>query len=209
MFVYLRLSNATDNIRYKNRCRHIHGHTHNTRRLKYIYTHGRTVFSSSYYGEIRLLNLTAQIESQKLWVQLNPNVGCWIKSLNHSQKVFRLWFKFQLRLRFAHHCVRNPNTSQREPSLLPNSESAIRFTIGSTVLPFWVFPGWHFAHSERNGAVGLVNGSVGTVTSLDTRPALMVLLCTSCTSSYAQLYRKKRRLQPHWAPWQDSYRHVP
>jgi len=38
----------------KNRCRHIHGHTHNTRRLKYFYTHSRTVFSSSYYGWCRL-----------------------------------------------------------------------------------------------------------------------------------------------------------
>jgi len=38
----------------KNRRRHIHGHTHNTRRLKYIYTHSRTVFSSSYYGWCRL-----------------------------------------------------------------------------------------------------------------------------------------------------------
>jgi len=39
--------------------------------------------------------------------------------------------------------------------------------IGSTVTPCWVFPGWHFAHSDRNGPVGLVNvvnGSVGTVT---------------------------------------------
>jgi len=36
------------------------------------------------------------------------------------------------------------------------------------VPPFWVFPGWHFAHSDKNGPVGLVNvvnGSVGTVTS--------------------------------------------
>jgi len=52
--------------------------------------------------------------------------------------------------------------------LLPDSESAIRFAIGSTVSPFWVFPGWHFTHSERNGPIGLVNvlnGSVGTVTS--------------------------------------------
>jgi len=48
IFVDLRLSNAIDNIRYKNRCRHIHGH--NTCRLKYIYTHSQTVFSSSYYG---------------------------------------------------------------------------------------------------------------------------------------------------------------
>jgi len=49
--------------------------------------------------------------------------------------------------------------------LIPDSESAIRFAIGSTVLPFWVFPGWQTA---RNGSVGLVNvvyGSVGTVTS--------------------------------------------
>jgi len=48
---------------------------------------------------------------------------------------------------------------------LPVSESAIRFVIGSTVLPF---PCWHFAHLDRNGPVGLVNvlnGSVGIVTS--------------------------------------------
>jgi len=38
----------------KNRCTHIHGHTHNTYRLKYIYTHSRTVSSSSYYGWCRL-----------------------------------------------------------------------------------------------------------------------------------------------------------
>jgi len=42
MFVYLRLSNATDKIWYKNRCRHIHGHAHyhtHTYRLNtYIYT---------------------------------------------------------------------------------------------------------------------------------------------------------------------------
>jgi len=53
---------------------------------------------------------------------------------------------------------------------LSDSESATRFAIGSTVPPVWLFPGWHFAHSDRNGAVGLVNGSVGTVTNLDTRP---------------------------------------
>jgi len=55
-----------------------------------------------------------------------------------------------------------------EETPLRDSESAIRFAIGSTVPPFWVFPGWHFAHSDRNGPVGLVNvvnGSVGTVTS--------------------------------------------
>jgi len=36
------------------------------------------------------------------------------------------------------------------------------------VPPFWVFPDWHFSHSDRNGPVGIVNvvnGSVGTVTS--------------------------------------------
>jgi len=52
--------------------------------------------------------------------------------------------------------------------VLPDSESAIGFAIGSTVPPFWVFPGWHFARSDRNGPVWLVNvvnGSVGTVTS--------------------------------------------
>jgi len=51
---------------------------------------------------------------------------------------------------------------------LPDSESAIRFAIGSTVLAFWEFQGWHFAHPERNGPFGMVNvvnGSVGTVTS--------------------------------------------
>jgi len=41
MFVYLRLSNATDNIRYKNRCRHIHGHTHTYIQTKYICIHSR------------------------------------------------------------------------------------------------------------------------------------------------------------------------
>jgi len=35
----------------------------------------------------------------------------------------------------------------------------------SEVPSFWVFPGWHFAHSDSNGPVGLVNGSVGKVTS--------------------------------------------
>jgi len=52
--------------------------------------------------------------------------------------------------------------------VLPDLVSAIRFTIGSLVSPFWVFWGWHFAHSDRNGLVGLVNvvnGSVGTITS--------------------------------------------
>jgi len=44
---------------------------------------------------------------------------------------------------------------------LPDSESAI----GSTVPPFWVFLRRHFDHADRNGPVGLVNGSVGTVTS--------------------------------------------
>jgi len=50
--------------------------------------------------------------------------------------------------------------------MLPDSDSAIRFATRSTVPPFWVFLGWHFTHSERNGSVGLVNvviGSVGTV----------------------------------------------
>jgi len=56
----------------------------------------------------------------------------------------------------------------KQKTELPDSESAIRFLIRSTVLPFWVFSGWHLAHSDRNGPVGLVNvvnGSVGTVTS--------------------------------------------
>jgi len=34
---------------------------------------------------------------------------------------------------------------------LPDLESAIRFAIGSTVPPFWVFPGWHCAHSDKMG----------------------------------------------------------
>jgi len=38
---------------------------------------------------------------------------------------------------------------------LSDSESAIRFIVGSMVPPFGVFPGWHFAHSDRNGPVGL------------------------------------------------------
>jgi len=62
---------------------------------------------------------------------------------------------------------------------------------------------------RQKWAVGPVNGSVRTVTSLDTRPALPVSSCTSCASSYAQLHWKKRRTQPHWAPWRASYRHVP
>jgi len=45
---------------------------------------------------------------------------------------------------------------------LPDSESANRFAIGSTVLPCWVFLGWHFVHSDKNRPVGLANGSVGT-----------------------------------------------
>jgi len=56
---------------------------------------------------------------------------------------------------------------QRETCLV-DSESVIRFAIGSTVVPFWMFPGWRFTRSDRNGPVGLVNvanGSVGTVTS--------------------------------------------
>jgi len=40
---------------------------------------------------------------------------------------------------------------------LPDSEFAIRFAIGSMVLPFWVFPGWHFTRSDRHGPVGLVD----------------------------------------------------
>jgi len=51
---------------------------------------------------------------------------------------------------------------------LPNLESAIRFAIEYTVSPFWVFLGWHFVNSYRNGPVWLVNVvniSVGTVTS--------------------------------------------
>jgi len=44
---------------------------------------------------------------------------------------------------------------------------------------------------RQKWAVGLVNGSVGTVTSLDTWPALPVSSCTSCASSYAQLHWKK------------------
>jgi len=48
---------------------------------------------------------------------------------------------------------------------LPDSESAISFEIGSMVLPFWVFTGWHFTHSDRNGPVGLVNVVRGAVTS--------------------------------------------
>jgi len=51
---------------------------------------------------------------------------------------------------------------------LPDSVSAVRFVIGSMVVPFWAFLGWHFAQSVRNGLVRLVNvvnGSVGTVAS--------------------------------------------
>jgi len=77
----------------------------------------------------------------------------------------------------------------------PNSESAIGFAIGSTVPPFWVFLGWHFADSDRKGLVGLVNGSVGTVTSLDTRGTAcfvvyIVCIVVVCTVS---LNEKKNR----------------
>jgi len=43
---------------------------------------------------------------------------------------------------------------------LPDSESAISLDgkYGSAILG--VFRGWHFTHSGRNGAAGLVNGSV-------------------------------------------------
>jgi len=58
-------------------------------------------------------------------------------------------------------------TRKREWELgLPDSESAIRFAIGNTFPPSWVFPGRHFAHPDRNGPVGLVTvvtRSVGTV----------------------------------------------
>jgi len=75
-------------------------------------------------------------------------------------------------------CLSHANISETKPNRhtgkleqetgLPDSESAVRFAIGSTVQPFWVFTGWHFVHSDRNGPVGLVNvvnGSVGTVIS--------------------------------------------
>jgi len=57
--------------------------------------------------------------------------------------------------------------SNRKPgfpiqNLPSDSRSEVRFC------HFGVFPGWHFAHSDRNGPAGLVNvvnSSVGTVTS--------------------------------------------
>jgi len=49
---------------------------------------------------------------------------------------------------------------EQETGLL-DSASAIRFAIGSTVLPFWVFPGWHGPVE----LVTIVNRSVETVTS--------------------------------------------
>jgi len=48
---------------------------------------------------------------------------------------------------------------------------------------------------RQKWAVGLVNRSVGTVTSLDTRIALPFSSCTLCASLYAQLQCKKRRTQ--------------
>jgi len=63
--------------------------------------------------------------------------------------------------------VRPTRKLEQESGIL-ESESSIRLTIGSTVPPFWVLPGWHFAHSDRNGPVGLVNavnGSLRTVTN--------------------------------------------
>jgi len=89
--------------------------------------------------------------------------------------------------------VRSMVTIQCKQKLwLSDSEPVIRFAIGSMVLSIWVFWVWHFAHLDRNGALCLVNGSVETVTSLYTRPALPVSLCILCASSYAQLHWKKR-----------------
>jgi len=65
---------------------------------------------------------------------------------------------------------------------LPNSESAIRSAIGSTVLPFWVFPGRHFVHSDRNWCWP-----------------------NECSEWITE---NSHQSAPHWAPWRASYRHV-
>jgi len=57
------------------------------------------------------------------------------------------------------------NSNRKRRNGFANSESAIRFTIGRTVPPFWVFPGRHFTHCDRNGELELVNGPVRTITS--------------------------------------------
>jgi len=49
---------------------------------------------------------------------------------------------------------------------IPDSESVIRFTIGSTVPPIRVLSCRHFVHRYWNVDVGPVNGSVGTVNGL-------------------------------------------
>jgi len=59
-----------------------------------------------------------------------------------------------------------PKLSEIDIWLLGNSNRKLGFPIQNPT--FWVFPGWHFAHSDRNRSVGLVNvvtGSVETVTS--------------------------------------------
>jgi len=50
-----------------------------------------------------------------------------------------------------------PMVTMKRELRLPDSESATIFSIGSTVSPFWVFPGSFFTRSDRNGPVGLVN----------------------------------------------------
>jgi len=93
----------------------------------------------------------------------------------------------------------NSNTKLGFPiqNLPSHSQSEVRFRyLGVSQLALRPF--------RQKWAVGLVSGSVGTVTSLDTRPALPV---SSCTSSYAQLHWG--RTQPRLALWRAIYRHVP
>jgi len=64
------------------------------------------------------------------------------------------------------HTRMSPKLSETNLCLLGNSNRKPGFPIQNS--PFWVFPGWRFAHSDRNGPVELVNvvnGSVGPVTS--------------------------------------------
>jgi len=56
-------------------------------------------------------------------------------------------------------------TKQGRHTLLGNSNRKPGFPIQNFVSPFWVFSGWHFSHSHRNGLVELVtvmSGSVGS-----------------------------------------------
>jgi len=91
----------------------------------------------------------------------------------------------------------SPKLRETDTRLLENSNKnpglLIQKLLSDTQSEIWFrhFGCFHFTHSRHSTgtAVGLMNGSVRTVTSLDTRLALLV---SSCISSYAQLHWRKR-----------------